>query len=64
MRKEPKIGEVEYVERFDGKFAVYKYMEDPTVSQPDIDAPRYSDFVVCRWVQIDVISELPKAPAA
>ena len=64
MRKETKFGEVEYVSRFDGKFAVYRYMADPTIVQPDIDAPNYSDYVVGRWVQVDVIAELPKVSAA
>lgn len=62
MRNETKLGEVEYVERFDGKFAVYKYMADPTIVQSNTDIT--SDYVVCRWVQIDVVAELPRVSAA
>ena len=62
MRNETRIGEIEYSKRIDGKYSVYKFMPDPTAEPlPLSDSPNFKDYSVGRWVQIDVIAELPKA---
>ena len=61
MKNETKVGEVEYSKREDGKYAVYKFMADPNISQTDPELASLKDFTSTRWVLVDVVNELPKS---
>ena len=60
MKSDTKFGEIEYSLRHDGKYAVYKYMPDPTLTQEEAENCRRIDYTPGKWVQIDVLKSKPK----
>lgn len=60
MKRDTKFGEIEYSQRVDGKFSVYKYMPDPTLNEEEMAMCKKIDYTPGRWVQVDVLQQKPK----
>ena len=61
MKPTAKFGEIEYARRQDGKYAVYKFMLDPNITREYAETFKNVDYTPGRWIQVDVIENLPKS---